>query len=130
MEEMEARILASHFILSMEEDRRFNILDARVRKSSALEEITKVDTLAYQCLRLSGERQPKMIEVAVELEQICLLQNKSNDQQNREKTNYVKIEVTNQWDSASIGTLSLDMEPLFSSESWGSLEMQVISNTI
>ncbi|GKV26872.1 hypothetical protein SLEP1_g36090 [Rubroshorea leprosula] len=130
MKEVEARSLASHFILSMEENRLSNILDASIRKSSALEEITKVAKRAYQCLILSGKRKQKMIEVAMELEQFHLLQNKSNGQQNHEKRSYVKIEVTNEWDSASTGTLSLDMEPLFSSESWGSLEMQVISNTI
>ncbi|GLT84908.1 hypothetical protein SLE2022_031170 [Rubroshorea leprosula] len=113
----EARGLAAHFILSMEQNNLFNILDPRVRESSALEEITKVAKLAYQCLSLSGKKRPKMIEVAVELEQIRLLQNKSNGQQNHEKTSYVKTEVTNQWDGASTSTLSLDTEPLFSSES-------------
>ncbi|GKV26916.1 hypothetical protein SLEP1_g36130 [Rubroshorea leprosula] len=129
-EEEEARGLASHFILSMEEDNLFNILDPQLRESSAHGEITKVAKLAYRCLSLSGKQRPKMIEVAVELEQIRLLQNNSNSQQNHEETGYVKNEVTNQWDSASRGALSLDMEPLFSSEPWGSLEMQQSSNTI
>ncbi|GLT84912.1 hypothetical protein SLE2022_031200 [Rubroshorea leprosula] len=113
----EARGLAAHFILSMEQNNLFNVLDPRVKESSALEEITKVAKLAYQCLSLSGKKRPKMIEAAVELEQIYLLQNKSNGQQNHEKTSYVKIEATNQWDGASTSTLSLDIEPLFSSES-------------
>ncbi|GKU98415.1 hypothetical protein SLEP1_g11425 [Rubroshorea leprosula] len=113
----EARGLAAHFILSMEQNNLFNILDPRVKESSDLEEITKVAKLAYQCLSLSGKKRPRMIEVAVELEQIYLLQNKSNGQQNHEKTSYVKIEATNQWDGASTSTLSLDIESLFSSES-------------
>ncbi|GKV51947.1 hypothetical protein SLEP1_g58560 [Rubroshorea leprosula] len=85
----------------MEENRFFNILDAQ---------------------------RPKMIEVAAEIEQIRLSQNISNGQQNHEAVRYVKTEVTNLWDGASTSTgsgldseaaLSLEMEPLISSESWG-----------
>ncbi|GLU21928.1 hypothetical protein SLE2022_380380 [Rubroshorea leprosula] len=46
-EEEETRSLASHFILSMDENSLFNILDAQVRETSAHEEITKVAKLAY-----------------------------------------------------------------------------------
>ncbi|GLT38237.1 hypothetical protein SLA2020_124980 [Shorea laevis] len=122
------RSLASHFIHSMEENSLFSILDARVRESSALEEITKVAKLAHRCLSLNGKKRPKMIEVAAELEQIRLLQNNSNGQQNHEEVTYVKSEVTNLWDgtSTSIGSgldsgasLSIDMQPLISNKSRG-----------
>ncbi|GKV26903.1 hypothetical protein SLEP1_g36117 [Rubroshorea leprosula] len=122
------RSLASHFIHSMEENSLFSILDARVRESSAHEEITKVAKLAHRCLSLNGKRRPKMIEVAAELEQIRLLQNNSNGQQNHEEVTYVKSEVTNLWDgtSTSIGSgldsgasLSIDMQPLISNKSRG-----------
>ncbi|GLU21934.1 hypothetical protein SLE2022_380420 [Rubroshorea leprosula] len=105
-EEEEARGLAAHFILSMEENNLFNILDPRVRESSAREEITKVAKLAHRCLNLSGKKRPKMKEVAGELEQIHPLQNNSNGQQNHEGFTYVKSEVTNLWDgtSTSIGS--------------------------
>ncbi|GKV26907.1 hypothetical protein SLEP1_g36121 [Rubroshorea leprosula] len=100
------------------------------RESSTFEETTKVAKLAYRCLSLSGKRRPKMIEVAVELEQIRHLLNNSTGQQNHERTSYVKFEVTNGRAGASTDdALSLDLEPLFSSEPWGSLEMQVIPNT-
>ncbi|GKV26862.1 hypothetical protein SLEP1_g36082 [Rubroshorea leprosula] len=46
-EEEETRCLASHFILSMDENSLFNILDAQLRETSAHEEITKVAKLAY-----------------------------------------------------------------------------------
>ncbi|GLU21937.1 hypothetical protein SLE2022_380430 [Rubroshorea leprosula] len=122
------RSLASHFIHSMEENSLFSILDARVRESSAHEEITKVAKLAHRCLSLNGKKRPKMIEVAAELEQIRLLQNNSNGQQNHEEVTYVKSEVTNLWDgtSTSIGSgldsgasLSIDMQPLISNKSRG-----------
>ncbi|GKV50884.1 hypothetical protein SLEP1_g57564 [Rubroshorea leprosula] len=122
------RSLASHFILSMEDNSLFNILDARVKDSSAHEEIMKVAKLAYRCLSLSGKKRPRMIEIAVELEQICFLQNSSNDQKIHEEIRYVETKVTNYGDFASGGALSIDMEPPFSSESWGLLEKQLGSN--
>ncbi|GLT46741.1 hypothetical protein SLA2020_204740 [Shorea laevis] len=124
------RNLAPHFKLSMEENNLFNILDARVKDSSAHEEIIKVAKLAYRCLSLSGERRPRMIEIATELEQICFLQNNSNGQKNHDEVTNVRTEVTNPWDVASYSgaALSIDMEPPFSSESWGLSEKQVSSN--
>ncbi|GLT28494.1 hypothetical protein SLA2020_034220 [Shorea laevis] len=116
------RNLASHFILSMEENNLFNILDARVKDSSAHEEIIKVAKLAYRCLSLSGERRPRMIEIAMELEQIRFLQNNSNCQKSHEEITYVETEVTKYWNLASRASslLDTDTEPLFSSESRGS----------
>ncbi|GKV52866.1 hypothetical protein SLEP1_g59422 [Rubroshorea leprosula] len=124
------RSLASHFILSMEKNDLLNILDARVKDSSAHEELKKVAELAYRCLSLSGKKRPKMIEIAMELEQIRFSQNKSNDQKNHEEIRNARTEVTNHWDvaSSSGAALSIDMEPPFSSESWGLSEKQVSSN--
>ncbi|GLT28489.1 hypothetical protein SLA2020_034190 [Shorea laevis] len=124
------RSLASHFILSMEKNSLFNILDARVKNSSAHEKIIKVAELAYKCLSLSGKMRPRMIEIAMELEQIRFLQNNSNDQKNHEEIRYVGTEVANHWDvaSSSGAALSIDMEPPFSSESLGLSEKQVASN--
>ncbi|GLT46738.1 hypothetical protein SLA2020_204720 [Shorea laevis] len=124
------RNLAPHFKLSMEENNLFNILDAQVKDSSAHEEIIKVAKLAYRCLSLSGERRPRMIEIAMELEQIHFLQNNSNGQKNHDEIKNVRTEVTNHWDvaSSSGAALSIDMEPPFSSESWGLLEKQESSN--
>ncbi|GLT28496.1 hypothetical protein SLA2020_034230 [Shorea laevis] len=109
----EGRSLASHFILSMEENNLFNILDARVRDGYAHEEIKRVAKLAYRCLSLSGKKRPRMIEVAMELEQIRLLQNNSNGQKNHEEPRYAKTEITNHCRIALGASLSLDIEPLF-----------------
>ncbi|GKV42977.1 hypothetical protein SLEP1_g50326 [Rubroshorea leprosula] len=124
------RSLASHFILSMEQNSLFNILDAQVKDSFAHEEIKKVAELAYRCLSLSGKKRPRMIEIAMELEQIRFSQNNSNDQKNHEEIRNVRTEVTNHWDVASSSgvALSIDMEPPFSSESWGLSEKKVGSN--
>ncbi|GKV49691.1 hypothetical protein SLEP1_g56429 [Rubroshorea leprosula] len=126
----EGRSLASHFIISMEENNLFNILDAQVRDSSAHEGIKRVAKLAYRCLSLSGKKRPKMIEVAMELEQIRLLQNNSNGQKNHEELRYAKTEVTNHYGIALGASLSSDIEPLLSSESWELLGKQVGSITI
>ncbi|GLT46731.1 hypothetical protein SLA2020_204670 [Shorea laevis] len=126
----EGRSLASHFILSMEENNLFNILDARVRDGCAYEEIKRVAELAYRCLSLSGKKRPRMIEVAMELEQIHLLQNNSNGQKNHEELRYAKTKITNHCGIALGASLSLDIEPLFSSESCELLGKQVGSITI
>ncbi|GLT46749.1 hypothetical protein SLA2020_204790 [Shorea laevis] len=124
------RSLTSHFILSMEKNGLFNILDARVKDSSAHEEIKKVAELAYRCLSLNGKKRPRMIEIAMELEQIRFSQSNSNDQKNHEEIRNVGTEVTSHWDvaSSSGAALSIDMEPPFSSESWGLPEKEVCSN--
>ncbi|GLT28492.1 hypothetical protein SLA2020_034200 [Shorea laevis] len=101
----------------MEENNLFNILDAQVKDSSAHEEIIKVAKLAYRCLSLSGSRRPRMIEIAMELEQIRFLHNNSSGQQNHEETRFVKTEITNHRDIISGASSSLEAEPLFSSES-------------
>ncbi|GKV26874.1 hypothetical protein SLEP1_g36092 [Rubroshorea leprosula] len=119
------RSLASHFIHSMEENSLFSILDARVGESSAREEITKVAKLAHQCLSLCGKKRPRMIEVAMKLEQIRLLQNNSNVQQNHKEVTYVKSDVNNLWDGTSTSidsgldsgaSLSIDTQPFISSK--------------
>ncbi|GKV04891.1 hypothetical protein SLEP1_g16986 [Rubroshorea leprosula] len=112
------RSLASHFILSMEENNLFNILDARVKDSSAPEELIKVAKLAYRCLSLCGKKRPRMTEIAMELEQIRFLQNNSNGRKNHEEITCVETEVTKYWNVAP--GASTDTESLFLSESEGS----------
>ena len=66
----EEKSLATHFILSLQESRLFDILDARVVKEGGKEEIMAVAYLAYRCLNLNGRKRPTMKEVATELEHI------------------------------------------------------------
>ncbi|GFS40802.1 wall-associated kinase family protein [Actinidia rufa] len=65
----ECRSLASHFILSMEENRLFDILDSRVRKEGGKEEILAVANLANRCLDLNGKKRPTMREIVIALDQ-------------------------------------------------------------
>ena len=66
----EEKSLATHFILSLQESRLFDILDARVVKEGGKEEIMAVAYLAYRCLNLNGRKRPTRKEVATELEHI------------------------------------------------------------
>ncbi|KAL9148823.1 hypothetical protein ABFS82_12G068700 [Erythranthe guttata] len=65
--------LATHFLHSMEENRLFDILDARVLKEGKREEIVAIAEIAKRCLNLNGKRRPTMNEVVVELEGIRML---------------------------------------------------------
>ncbi|XP_048434338.1 LOW QUALITY PROTEIN: wall-associated receptor kinase-like 1 [Pyrus x bretschneideri] len=68
----ESRSLATYFLLSMEENRLFDILHARVMKEAGKDEIMAVANLAQRCLNLNGKKRPTMKEVAAELEAIQL----------------------------------------------------------
>ncbi|PRQ29601.1 putative protein kinase RLK-Pelle-WAK family [Rosa chinensis] len=72
MRSQESRSLATHFLLSMEQNRLFYILDAQVKKDGSKEEIIAVANLAQRCLNLSGRKRPTMKEVAAELEGVRL----------------------------------------------------------
>ncbi|KAG6787825.1 hypothetical protein POTOM_003870 [Populus tomentosa] len=65
------RSLATHFILLMEENKIFDILDERLMGQDR-EEVIAVADLARRCLNLNGRKRPTMREVAIELEQIRL----------------------------------------------------------
>ncbi|KAF8007066.1 hypothetical protein BT93_K1157 [Corymbia citriodora subsp. variegata] len=84
LREKEGRSLATYFIISMEHNRLFDIVDAQVLKEGKKEEIASVANLAKQCLHLNGKNRPTMKEVAMELEGIRKLQNPSGIQQNQE----------------------------------------------
>ncbi|XP_022734159.1 wall-associated receptor kinase-like 1 [Durio zibethinus] len=66
----EVRSLAACFLLSMEENSLFDILDQSVMKDGSQKEITAVAKLAKRCLNLDGKERPTMKEVAMELELI------------------------------------------------------------
>ncbi|XP_050104241.1 wall-associated receptor kinase-like 22 [Malus sylvestris] len=122
----ESRSLATYFLLSMEENRLFDILHARVMKEAVKDEIMAVANLAQRCLNLNGKKRPTMKEVAAELEAIQLSVKFSNVQQNFAEVHYVRSEITEPWDVVSISTAScmdsgtgssLDVQPLLSFKS-------------
>ncbi|KAL5581519.1 hypothetical protein UlMin_013961 [Ulmus minor] len=100
----EGRSLATYFIITMEEDRLFEILDAQVMRGPK-EEIVVVANLAKRCLDLSGRKRPAMKEVAMELEGIHNLERASvKELQNCDEIEYVRTELIEPWDVASTST--------------------------
>lgn len=63
----ETRSLAMHFLHSMQEDRLFDILDARVLLEGQKEEVQAMAEIARKCLHRSGQERPAMKEVSCQL---------------------------------------------------------------
>ncbi|KAF6169672.1 hypothetical protein GIB67_004064 [Kingdonia uniflora] len=66
--------LAMNFILSVKEDRVFEVLETRVANEARKEEIQVVASLAKKCLKLVGKKRPTMNEVLTQLENLILFQ--------------------------------------------------------
>ncbi|XLS89320.1 hypothetical protein HN51_065328 [Arachis hypogaea] len=95
----EAKSLASYFVISVEKDRMFDIIDDRVIKEGEKEHIIAVANLAYRCLELNGKSRPTMKEVTRELDEIWKLERKSNNaqQNHHEEIEYPAIEYHHPW---------------------------------
>ncbi|KAM5586281.1 hypothetical protein ABKV19_005271 [Rosa sericea] len=102
--EDEGRSLATYFIISMHNDRLFEIVDAQVLKEGSKEDIVMVANLARRCLNLNGRNRPTMKEVAAELEGIQMTEKTSNGKQNYEEVEFVRTELIEPWDIASSST--------------------------
>ncbi|KAF8404133.1 hypothetical protein HHK36_009013 [Tetracentron sinense] len=107
----EERSLAVHFILSIKENRLFDILDARVVTEGGKEELITVSNLAKRCLNLNGKKRPTMKEVAMDLEGMRMFQGKLSVQQNHQEVECYIAETWGPWDvcSTSTGYASLEI---------------------
>ena len=115
------KCLATHFILSLQESRLFDILDAQVVNEGGKEEITTIAYLAYRCLNLNGRKRPTMKEVTAELEHIRSSLPYLKVDQNFEDNTCTIMEMTEPLGSTSSSTRlclncskasSLDEQPL------------------
>ncbi|XP_060672707.1 wall-associated receptor kinase-like 10 [Ziziphus jujuba] len=109
IEAEEGGSLAASFILSMEDNRLFDIVDAQVLKEATgkKEAIIAVAKLAKRCLDLSGRKRPSMKEVAMDLERIQKSVKASNYvEQNVEVVEFDRNQMTAPWDDVSISTWS------------------------
>ena len=97
----EEKSLATHFILSLQESRLFDILSARVVNEEGKEEIKAVAYLAYRCLNLNGRNRPTMKEVAAELEHIRVSPPYLKVEQNFEENTCTMMEITGHLGSTS-----------------------------
>lgn len=96
-------------MISMEENRLNDVLDAQVTDMGKSEEITAVASVAKRCLNPKGRNRPTMKEVAKELDGIRASEGSiSNVQQNFEEVEFVRTQVTEPWDIvSSSGTSSV-----------------------
>ncbi|KAK3438518.1 hypothetical protein EUGRSUZ_C03141 [Eucalyptus grandis] len=122
LREQEGRSLATYFIISMEENRVFDIVDAQVLKEGNKEEIASVANLAKRCLNLNGRNRPTMKEVAMELEGMRKLPNPLGIQQNQEDQEAAESYAAACKSSksnidAEVTTFS-DVQPFLPSETW------------
>ncbi|KAM7502494.1 hypothetical protein LguiB_001398 [Lonicera macranthoides] len=116
----EGRSLVLHFKSAIKENRLYDILDARIARGGAKEDIKRVANLAKRCLNSNGKKRPTMREVAMELEGIRK-SNSAQVQEHHEAEVEDVIELQGPWDigSTSIGSVasnnasaSLDVQPL------------------
>ncbi|KAE9456024.1 hypothetical protein C3L33_12062, partial [Rhododendron williamsianum] len=66
----EERNLATYFLVSMKENRLYQILEPRVVKEGTLEQLQAIAELVKRCFYLRSEERPAMKEVVVELESL------------------------------------------------------------
>ena len=85
----DGRNLSAYFILSIKENRLFDILDDRVKKEGDKEEVIIVANLAKRCLHLNGKKRPTMREAVTELQGI---RKSSDNQKNYEELQYARRE--------------------------------------
>ncbi|KAF7115777.1 hypothetical protein RHSIM_RhsimUnG0047600 [Rhododendron simsii] len=120
--------LTTYFLLTMKENRLYDILDARVVKEGRKEEILAFANIAKRCLYLNGSRRPTMKEVVMELDEIRM----SNGATGTVKQSYNNVEYATEyydlagpWEAASTSTGSfyraMDIEPLLLDKSSSSL---------
>ncbi|KAF7113045.1 hypothetical protein RHSIM_RhsimUnG0166400 [Rhododendron simsii] len=64
------RNLATYFLVSMKENRLYQILEPRVVKEGTLEQLQAIAELVKRCLYVKNEERPTMKEVAMELESL------------------------------------------------------------
>ncbi|KAF8404138.1 hypothetical protein HHK36_009018 [Tetracentron sinense] len=100
----EERSLAVHFILSVKENRLFDILDAKVVTKGGKEELIIVSNLAKRCLNLNRKKRPTMKEVAMDPEGMRMYQGKLPVQQNHQEVEYYITETSGSWDTFSTST--------------------------
>ncbi|KAM7481414.1 hypothetical protein LguiB_005997 [Lonicera macranthoides] len=98
------RSLTTYFILAMEENRIFDILDSRIQNEGKKHEIIRVANLARRCSNLNGRQRPIMKQVAMELEAIRMSNAASTIQQHYEEVDYDINEVQKSWETASTST--------------------------
>ena len=69
------RNLVLYFLISLKDDRLFQVVEKYIMKNENTHQIEEVATVAKRCLRVRGEERPTMKEVTMELERIRKMRN-------------------------------------------------------
>ncbi|KAM7481388.1 hypothetical protein LguiB_005971 [Lonicera macranthoides] len=104
----ESRSLATYFIVAMNENNLFNILDPRVEREGGNEEILAVAKLAKRCLSSKVKKRPTMKEVAIELEGYRMSTGASKVESCYEKVEYANVYFFGPLESTSSSTFSFE----------------------
>ena len=85
------RSLVTYFLISLEENRLFDVLEKHVATEGNVEQLKEVANLARKCLSLKQEDRPTMKEVATELEGLRKMEKHSwiNVNSNSEETEHL-----------------------------------------
>jgi serine/threonine protein kinase len=118
----ESRSLATHFIMLMEDNRLFDILDARVKEHCHNEEVVAVGNLARKCLNLNGKNRPTMKEVTTELERV--IQKGSNVQQDSQENENIMADLSMQYTGDAFPTSIMTCD--FSNSSSSDADLLII----
>ncbi|GMI70046.1 wall associated kinase-like 1 [Hibiscus trionum] len=93
----EVRSLVSCFLLSMQENSLFELIDSIVLNDGPEKEIIAVAKLAKRCLHLDGKKRPTMKQVAMELESIKTSEEGNVIEQSGDDESEIG-EITESWD--------------------------------
>ncbi|KAG5552070.1 hypothetical protein RHGRI_010229 [Rhododendron griersonianum] len=107
----EERNLATYFLVSLKENRLYQILEPRVVKEGTLEQLQAIGKLVKRCLCLKSEERPAMKEVVVELESVRKYRNNPwvNQQSHEESESLLGDEAPTDLYALSIGPSSSDI---------------------
>ncbi|KAB5514817.1 hypothetical protein DKX38_028723 [Salix brachista] len=102
--EEQGRSLATYFLMAMERNCLFDILDPQVVKQGKKEDVLMVASLVRSCLRLNGKERPTMKEVTMVFERI----QKSENLIIQREIEYDRKEAMGApWDATSTSTISI-----------------------
>ncbi|XP_030480238.1 wall-associated receptor kinase-like 22 isoform X2 [Cannabis sativa] len=107
----EGKSLATYFLIAMNENHLFEIVDTNLVKESqnhVNDQIVAVANLARKCLNLNGKMRPTMKEVSIELDKIQMVTSGDdyNNPQSAEEIVYVRTEQIEPWDFSYTTTSS------------------------
>ncbi|KAF7145517.1 hypothetical protein RHSIM_Rhsim04G0101400 [Rhododendron simsii] len=126
----EERNLATYFLVSMKQNRLYQILEPRVMKEGALEQLQAIGELVKRCLCVKSEERPTMKEVVVELESLRKYRKDpwANQQSHEESESLLSDEAPTDLYALSIGPSTGDISRQYSFGSSTMFPLKISTN--